>query len=90
MINKIKTLWENRKWNLYLYYDGIRIKKLKVYRYELEDLKNKDYQIKVYFKKQLFKANIVEIIVSPKVLLHTDDKKRKVCIGVVIERGIEL
>ena len=94
MINKIKTkikeLWENRRWNLYLYYDGIKIKKIKVYREELEDLKNKDYQIKVFFKKQLFKSNIVEIIVNPKVLLYTNEEKRKVCIGVVIERGIEL
>lgn len=90
MIEKIRSLWENRRWNLYLYYDGIRIKRLKVYRDELEDLKNKEYEINVFFKKQLFKSNIVNIIVSPKVILHTDDIKRKVCIGVVIERGIEL
>jgi hypothetical protein len=90
MIEKIRSLWENRRWNLYLYYDGIRIKRLKVYRDELDDLKNKEYEINVFFKKQLFKSNIVNIIVSPKVILHTDDIKRKVCIGVVIERGIEL
>lgn len=90
MINKIKELWEKRRWNLYLYYDGVKIKKLKVYRDELNDLKNKDYEIRVFFKKQLFKTNIVEIIVSPRVLLYTNEKKRKVCVGVVIERGVEL
>lgn len=90
MIKKIKSLIERRRWNLYLYYDGIRIKRLRVYRDELEDIKNQTYRIKVYFKKQIFKTNIVEIIVSPKVLLYTDEVKRKICIGVIIERGIEL
>lgn len=90
MINKIKRLMDHRKWNLYLYYNGIKIKKLKVHKEDLEDLINKKYDIKVYFKKQLFKSNIVEIIVSPVVLLYTEDNKRKVCVGVVIEPGIKL
>ena len=88
--NKIKKLLDRRKWNLNLYYDGIKIKKLKVYKNELEDLKNERYEIKVYFKKQLFKSNIVEIIVSPVVLLYADDNKREVCVGVVIESGTKL
>lgn len=90
MIKKIKDLLSKRKWNLYLYYNGVKIKRIKVNRDELEDLRNKSYQIKVYFKKQLFQSNIVDIIVNPKVLLLTDETKRKVCVGVIIERGIEL
>lgn len=94
MINKIKTMinriLDHRKWNLYLYYNGIKIKKLKVYREQLNDLKNARFDIKVFFKKQLFKSNIVEIIVSPVVLLDTNETKRKVSIGVVIEPGTRL
>lgn len=86
----IEKILDQRRWNLYLYYDGIRIKRLKVYRDELEDLKNKRYRIKVFFKKQLFKSNIVEIIVNPVVILHTDEDKRDVCIGVIIEPGTKL
>lgn len=94
MINKIKQLINklknNKKWNLNLYYDGVKIKKIKVYKNELEDLKNKSYEIKVFFKKQLFKSNIVEIIVSPVVLLYTNEDKKEVCVGVVIETGQKL
>lgn len=94
MIDKIKRLIkkviENRKWNLNLYYDGVKIKKVKVYKNELEDLKNKTYEVKVFFKKQLFKSNIVQIIVSPVVLLYTNESKREVCVGVVIETGQKL
>lgn len=90
MINEIKRLMDQRRWNLYLYYDGVRIKRLRVYRDELEDLKNKRYRIKVFFKKQLFKSNIVEIIVNPVVILHTDEEERIVCVGVVIEPGTRL
>lgn len=90
MIKKIKNILECKKWNLYLYYNGVKIKKIKVYKDKLEDLKNQKYMIKVYFKKQLFNSNIVEIIVSPVVVLHTDDKKRIVCVGVVIEPGTRL
>lgn len=90
MINKIKNIIGLNKWNLNLYYDGVKIKRVKVYKSELEDLKNKSYEIKVFFKKQLFKSNIVEIIVSPVVLLYTNEKKKEVCVGVVIETGQKL
>ena len=90
MINIIKERLNNKKWNLNLYYDGVKIKKIKVYKNELKDLKNERYEIKVFFKKQLFKSNIVEIIVSPVVLLYANDKKREVCVGVVIEAGQKL
>lgn len=86
----IKRLMDHKRWNLNLYYDGVKIKKIKVYKNELEDLKNMTYEIKVFFKKQLFKSNIVEIIVSPVVLLYTNEDKKEVCVGVVIETGQKL
>lgn len=94
MINKIKKyimkLWDNRRWKIYLYYDGIKIKELKMHRNELEDLKNTKFCIDVYFKKQLFKSNMVNVIVSPAVLLYSDEKNRVISIGVVIEQGTRL
>lgn len=90
MIKKIKDLWNRRKWKLYLYYDGIKIKRLKVYQEELSRLKEKRYVINVYFKKQLFNSRKVNIIVSPRVLLNTNNDTRKIYVGVVLEKGQEL
>jgi hypothetical protein len=90
MIKKIKDLWNRRKWKLYLYYDGIKIKRLKVYQEELSRLKEKRYVVNVYFKKQLFNSRKVNIIVSPRVLLNTNNDARKIYVGVVLEKGQEL
>lgn len=90
MIKKIKDLWNRRKWKLYLYYDGIKIKRLKVYQEELSRLKEKRYVVNVYFKKQLFNSRKVNIIVSPRVLLNTNNDTRKIYVGVVLEKGQEL
>lgn len=79
-----------KKWKLDLYYYGIKIKTLRVYRDEFEDIKNKTYRIKVYFKKQIFKSNLVEIIVNPTVVLYTNEKEKRVCVGVVLEEGTRL
>lgn len=82
LFNKKKT------WTLYLYFNGIRIKKLKVGENE-EPTKNW-YIINVWFKKQIFNNNKVSIIVKPKYLMYNDDKKRRTYWGVVLETGIEI
>ena len=93
MINKIKniidTIKDHRRWSVYLYYNGIFIKKVKTYLYEVND-RNKKYIINVYFKKQIFKSNKVKIIVSPTVLLHTDEKKKRIYYGTVLESGVPI
>jgi hypothetical protein len=93
MINKIKniidTIKDHRRWTVYLYYDGVLIKRIKA-RLDVINDKNHKYIINVYFKKQLFKNNKVNIIVSPTVLLHTDENKKKIYMGVAIERGVPI
>ena len=45
------------------------------------------YVINVWYKKQIFKNNKVNIIVRPKVLLKNDEKNKKTYWGVVLEEG---
>ena len=88
IIEKIKEKWNHRKWTMYLYYNSIRIKKVKIN--ENAAPKTLTLPINVYFKKQLFKSNMVNVIVSPAVLLYSDEKNRVISIGVVIEQGTRL
>lgn len=87
-MNILKKMFKRRKWILYLYYNGILIKKLKVDENE-EPTKN-SYIINVWFKKQLFKSNKVNIIVRPVVLLSNNDSKKKTYWGVILEEGIKI
>lgn len=73
------------KWKLYLYYNGVLIKTLKID--ENEAPAENSYVIDVWFKKQIFKNNHVNIIVRPKVLLKNDEINRKTYWGVVLEEG---
>lgn len=85
MINKIKKLYRHRKWKLYLYYNGVLIKILRIN--ENEAPTENSYVINVWFKKQIFKNNYVNIIVRPKILLRNDEKHKKTYWGVVLEEG---
>ena len=76
------------KWDLYLYYNGVCIKKIKID--ENEAPAENSYVIKVWFKKQIFKNNLVQIIVRPKVLLKNDEKSKKTYWGVILEEGIQI
>lgn len=79
---------KNKKWTLYLYYNGVRIKKLKID--ENEAPAENSYVINVWFKKQLFKNNIAGVIVRPVRLLKNDEKRRKTYWGTTLETGIEI
>lgn len=83
------TIRNHKRWRVYLYYNGVLIKRIKASLDVVNDKKHK-YIINVYFKKQLFNSNKVNIIVSPTVLLHTDEKRKKIYMGVAIERGATL
>lgn len=85
MIKKLINKYHHRKWYLYLYYNGVRIKILKIN--ENEAPTEHSYVISVWFKKQLFGNNKVDIIVRPKVLLKNDESKKKTYWGVVLEEG---
>lgn len=84
---KVKQL-NKKKWTLYLYYNGIQIKKLKIDENEAPG--ENSYEINVYFKKQLFGSNKVNIIVKPVRLLKNDEKEKKTYWGTILDNGIEI
>lgn len=79
---------KKKKWKLYLYYNGVLIKKLRIS--EDEAPAQNSYAIRVYFKKQLFKNIIAGVVVKPIRLLKNDEKHRKTYWGTTLETGIEV
>ena len=79
---------KKKKWKLYLYYNGVLIKKLRIS--EDEAPAQNSYAIRVYFKKQLFKNIIAGVVVRPIRLLKNDEKNRKTYWGTTLETGIEV
>lgn len=77
-----------KKWKLYLYYNGVLIKKIRIS--EDEAPAQNSYAIRVYFKKQLFKNVIAGVVVKPIRLLKNDEKHRKTYWGTTLETGIEV
>lgn len=77
-----------KKWKLYLYYNGVLVKRVTIP--ETEAPADNNYAIRVFFKKELFKNNFVSIIVKPVRLLKNDDRKRKTYWGATLETGIEV
>lgn len=88
LINFIKEKINHRKWTMYLYYNGVLIKKIKIDENEAPN--ENDYVINVWFKKQIFKNNKVGLIVRPKVLLMNNDKCKKTYWGVILAEGIQM
>ena len=77
-----------RKWKLYLYLNGVCIKKIKIKRDEAP--KDHVYSINVWFKKQFFNSNKVKIIVRPTRLIYTDEKKKETHWEFKYEEGIDI
>ena len=77
-----------KTWKLYLYYNGILIKKVRIK--EDEEPSKNSYAVRTFFKYQLFKNIVASVVVRPVRLLKTDDKKRKTYWGVTMETGIEV
>ena len=74
-----------KQWKLYLYYNGVLVKKVRISEEEKPNLNS--YAIRVYFKQQLFKNIVASIVVRPVRLLKTDNKKKKTYWGVTMEVG---
>jgi hypothetical protein len=87
-MKKIKELWKHRKWKLYLYYNSIHIKTLKID--ENTAPKEMVKPITVWFKKQLFANNKVGIIVRPVRIIKNDEKNKKTYWEVAIEQGVDV
>ena len=81
-------MFKNDKWKLYLYYNGILIKTLRIGKNEAPA--DNVYFIKVIGKKNIFGSNLVSIAVRPKVLLDNNEGKRKTYWGVVFEKGVNV
>lgn len=88
MINKIKYKIKHRKWKLYMYYNGIHIKTVKINENTAPNEIVKP--INVYFKKQLFANNKVGIIVRPVKIIKNDEKNKKTYWEVILEQGVEI
>ena len=87
-MKKLKELWEHRRWTLYLYYNGIKVAKIK--SNDLEDIENKSYAVNVYFKKKLFGSNKAGVILRPIRLLKTEEHKKRTYWGTTFETGVEI
>lgn len=81
-------LFKKKKWTLLLYFNGILIKKVKIN--EDEAPRENSYAVNVWFKKQIFKNNKVNVVVRPIVLLKNDEQNRKTYWGVKLEEGLEI
>lgn len=88
MIKKIKQKIKHRKWTLYLYYNGICIKKIKISENEAPAENN--YAFTVYFKKKMFGSNIAGVIVKPITILRNDENKKKTYWGTTLEIGTKV
>jgi hypothetical protein len=84
MFKKIKS----DKWKLYLFYNGMLIKKVRINKEEAPA--DNVYFIRVYGKKSIFGSSIVSLAVRPKVLLDNDEKKKRTYWGVVFEKGVSI
>jgi hypothetical protein len=77
-----------RKWKLYLYLNGVCIKKIRINVNEAP--KDHVYIVNVWFKKQFFKSNKVKVIVRPTKLIYTDEKRKETHWEFKYEEGIDI
>ena len=88
MLEKIKDKWLHRKWKLFLFYDGVLIKKIRI----AEDtiIKEQVLDIKVIGHKHLFGKNYLTLMVRPVKLLKTNMDKKRTYWGVGFEKGVDI
>ena len=84
----MKEKWEHRKWKLHLYYNGVKIKTLRIDENE-EPAKN-TYVIRVWFKKFLFGNIVSGVVVKPVRILKNDEAKKETYWGVILEPGEQI
>lgn len=81
-----KKIIKDRKWKVYLFYNGICIKKIKMNDYKEIDT----IFIRVYGQKKMFGKHIVGLVVKPAKLLKTEEEKKKTYWGVIFEKGVDI
>jgi hypothetical protein len=83
----VRKYKDKKKWKLYLFYDGVLIKKIKLRN---EDFQNKPIYITIVGHKEKFGKFIVGRMVVPVRLLKTDELKKITYWGVIDEIGVEV
>lgn len=83
----LKNLFK-KNWTLYLYYDGILVKRVRIY--ENEAPIHNSYVVRVWGKKHLFGSNIATVILRPVELLKNDEERQRTHWGAIHERGVEM
>lgn len=78
----------HRKWKLYLYLNGVCIKKIKIN--VNESPKDNVYVCNIWFKKQIFGSNLVKTIVRPTKLIYTNENKHETHWEFEYEKGIDI
>lgn len=87
-IKRIKKWLKNKKdrWTLYLYFNGILVKKIKIDKNEAP----KDHTYCITIKNKNIYKGRTSVIVRPVRLLKNDEKNHKTYWGVTHELGIEI
>ncbi len=86
MLQKLKRKFKSEKWTMYLFYNGICIKRIKIT--SVEDIDT--MSILVIGHKAIFGKNIVRLVVKPVKVLKTDEKVKKTYWGVIHEQGVDI
>lgn len=64
----------HKKWKLYLYLNGVCVKKIKLN--DAENPKFKVFPTTIWFKKYIYGSNKVNVVVRPTKLIFTDNKHK--------------
>ena len=81
----IDKIFRKKRWDLYLYYNGVLIKRTKID--DIEDIKT--MSINIVGHKELFGKSKIRTVISPVKLLLTEEDKKKTHWGVVLTKGVE-
>ena len=88
MFKKLKHfIKDNKKWKLYLFYDGVLVKKIALK--SEEEIQTPRY-VTIIGHKDKFGKFVVGRMIAPKRLLKTDEAKKITYWGVIDEIGVEV
>ena len=87
MLHKLKQL-RKKNWKLYLYYNGVLVKKVRIF--EQEAPSHNSYVVKIWGKKNIFGSHVATVILRPVELLKNEEMKRKTNWGAIYERGVDV
>jgi len=82
----IDRIFRKKRWDLYLYYNGIMIKRVKIKNGE----EIKPMSINIVGHKELFGKSKIRTVICPVKLLLTEESKKKTHWGVIFEKGVDV